>query len=383
MVVCDPGLVRSCCLVERWRSQMRRARRSLPPVPVTRVPPSASGLPRCSRSRTATAHTGLRATDSSDHVIRTPSMAGWIAINGMGWSASSATGTVALAAVDTFDAHAIRARLQQAPPAQATDRVPPSRWTLHAIRAAIPDLVGDDLSGVWRVLHRLGIIRRSTRVQQFSPDPEYAAKLAHVEACLREAATTPTRIQTLFMDQMGLTRWPEPGPVWAEAAPAPVPQTDRAQTKQQQWRIVGALNAVTGQVDTLDGYIVGRRQLITFYQQLERAYPDAERVYVIQDNWSIHRHDDVVAALAELPRITPIFLPTYAPWLNPIEKLWRFLRQTLLRNHPLAADWDALKQRVADALEQFATGGTPHTARLLRYVGLHGNGRLAQALHPP
>lgn len=301
----------------------------------------------------------------------------------MGWPACSASATVGRAAGDTFDARAIRDRLQQAPPVLASDAVAPSRWTLRSIRAAVPDLAAYELSGVWRVLHRLGIIRRSTRVQQFSPDPEYAPKLAQLEDCLRAAAAAPGRIEALFMDQMGLTRWPEPGPDWTPAAPVAARQTDRKRSKQQQWRLVGALNAVTGQLNTLDGYIVGRRQLIAFYQQLDRAYPEAERVYVIQDNWSIHRHDDVLAALAELPRITPIFLPTYAPWLNPIEKLWRWLRQTVLRNHPLAADWDAFKQRVADALGQFRVGATCRTAALLRYVGLAGEGRLAHAVRPP
>ena len=32
-------------------------------------------------------------------------------------------------------------------------------------------------------------------------------------------------------------------------------------------------------------------------------------------------------ALFQWPRIEPVWLPTYAPWLNPIEKLWRWLRQ--------------------------------------------------------
>jgi hypothetical protein len=35
---------------------------------------------------------------------------------------------------------------------------------------------------------------------------------------------------------------------------------DRAGTKHQFWRIVGALNALTGQVEYLADYIVGRRQ---------------------------------------------------------------------------------------------------------------------------
>ncbi|MBE2197018.1 MAG: transposase, partial [Anaerolinea sp.] len=38
--------------------------------------------------------------------------------------------------------------------------------------------------------------------------------------------------------------------------------------------------------------------------------------------------------------IAPLFLPTYASWLNPIEKLWRWLRADVLYNHDLAHDLD-------------------------------------------
>ena len=43
-----------------------------------------------------------------------------------------------------------------------------------------------------------------------------------------------------------------------------------------KWRTIGALNALTGQVSYLDGYIVGRRQVMQFYAQLDHTYPAAE-----------------------------------------------------------------------------------------------------------
>jgi transposase len=297
----------------------------------------------------------------------------------MAWPASWASAVVDRAAGAIFDTAAIQTRLEHAPPCMDRDSVPPSRWTLRSMRAALPGLAGYSLSGIWRVLQRVGIGRRGTRVQQCSPDPDYAAKLARLEACLGAAATADGRIRVLCMDQMGYTRWPEPGPTWAMRAPAPAPCTERHDSKQQLWRLVGALDVLSGQVHYRENYIVGRRQLIAFYRQLDQAYPDAERLYVVQDNWSIHQHPDVLAALAELPRIEPVFLPTYAPWLNPIEKLWRWLRQTVLRNHRLAGDWQALRQRVRAFLDGFADG----SLALLRYVGLRGEGRLAHALTPP
>jgi hypothetical protein len=144
----------------------------------------------------------------------------------------------------------------------------------------------------------------------------------------------------------------------------------------QQWRIVGALNAVTGRVDYLDNYIVGRQQLSVFYQRLDRVYPAARCIHVIQDNWSVHQHPDVLASLARSPRLQVVWLPTYAPWLHPIEKGWRWLRQDVLKLHRLASTWPGLRQRVRAFLAQFAAGST----QLLRYVGLLGEGKLAQAI---
>jgi transposase len=84
----------------------------------------------------------------------------------------------------------------------------------------------------------------------------------------------------------------------------------------------------------------------------------------------------VLAALTQWPHLRPVWLPTYAPWLNPIEKLWRWLRQDVLKLHRLVSDWPRLRQRVRDFLDQFQHG----SEALLRYVGLLGDGRLAQVI---
>jgi len=98
---------------------------------------------------------------------------------------------------------------------------------------------------------------------------------------------------------------------------------------------------------------------------------------VAQDNWSIHQHRDVLTALSRWPRIEPIWLPTYAPWLNPTHKLWRLKRQDVLKLHRLAGDWPALRQQVRSFLDPFASG----SHAVLRYVGLLGEGKLAQAIY--
>jgi hypothetical protein len=51
-------------------------------------------------------------------------------------------------------------------------------------------------------------------------------------------------------------------------------------------------------------------------------------VYVAWDNASTHEHDDVEAVVrGAAGRLVLLYLPTYSPWLNPIEMLWRHFRR--------------------------------------------------------
>jgi hypothetical protein len=179
-------------------------------------------------------------------------------------------------------------------------------------------------------------------------------------------------VVALFLDELGYRRWPAVAPTWGLAAAV----APRAGTKQQ-WRTIGARNALTGPVRELDGYLVGRRQVLECYAQLDHAYPAAELRYVIQANWHIHTHPAVLAAWAHYPRLQPVWWPTYAPWLNPIEQRWRWVRPDLLKMHRGVADGPQVKPRVRDFLVQFAPG----SQELLHYVGLSGEGKLATVIN--
>jgi len=144
----------------------------------------------------------------------------------------------------------------------------PSRWTLRTIRASVDWLTAYTVSGVWRVVQSCGLGVHSSCARLFSPDPDYRSKLRRLHRCLRDAARHPDTVVALFLDEFGSPRWPEVAPLWGgEAAVA------QRVGNNQPWRTIGALNALTGQVNYLDGYIVGRQQGIKFYSHLNRAYP--------------------------------------------------------------------------------------------------------------
>jgi putative transposase len=53
-----------------------------------------------------------------------------------------------------------------------------------------------------------------------------------------------------------------------------------------------------------------------------------EIIYVAWDNASTHQDDEVEAVVrGAAGRLVLLYLPTYSPWLNPIEMLWRHFRR--------------------------------------------------------
>jgi DDE superfamily endonuclease len=275
-------------------------------------------------------------------------------------------------------------RLYQPPGAEARQelglapaRLPPSRWSLRTIRASVETLAEYRRSGVWRLLPRLHLQRRPLRDQLDSPDPDSVTKVAHLEHGLREAVRWPAEVVLLFLDEMGDSRWPPGACDWMLAGPGSAASSrQKAGPTNRQQRLIGALNALTGQVDSLDTSLVGRHQVSAFSRRLDQVDAAARRISLVQDNWSIHHHDDVLATLRQWPRLEPVWLPTYAPWLNPIEKRWHWLRRDVLTGQRLADAWSQLRYHVNAFLDQFAHG----SPALLRYVGLVGDGHLAYVL---
>lgn len=94
---------------------------------------------------------------------------------------------------------------------------------------------------------------------------------------------------------------------------------------------LGFMNAVTYQTETImnDSYL-NADTVCEGLKQLREKNPDTW-LYVILDNAAYQRCRKV-RQCAESLNINLIFLPSYSPNLNLIERLWRFLRQKVNAN---------------------------------------------------
>ena len=160
-------------------------------------------------------------------------------------------------------------------------------------------------SGLCRLLHRLGIRYKRARDYLHSPDRDYAAKVAYIQACWQRVYAEPERYVLLYLDEFAFERQPTLSQAYEVQGPI-CPLANLSHRSNTQCRGLGALNALTGQVLYLQRTHITTAVLSTFYAQIASAYPQADTIFVVQDNWPVHVHPDVLARLQ--PQCSP-FLP--------------------------------------------------------------------------
>lgn len=90
---------------------------------------------------------------------------------------------------------------------------------------------------------------------------------------------------------------------------------------------IGAVNYHTGESVVLLRRRKRRKEIAELLEALLAKHPTGT-VYVAWDNASTHEDDEVEAVVrAAAGRMVLLYLPTYSPWLNPIEMLWRHFRR--------------------------------------------------------
>ena len=90
---------------------------------------------------------------------------------------------------------------------------------------------------------------------------------------------------------------------------------------------IGAVNYHSGETVVLIRRRKRRPEVAELLEALLEKHPTG-RVYVAWDNSNTHEDDEVEAVLrGAAGRLVLLYLPTYSPWLNPIEMLWRHFRR--------------------------------------------------------
>lgn len=191
------------------------------------------------------------------------------------------------------------------------------------------------------------VIKRQ-RVQQLKDEAEQGTLTSH-DADQADKSQPAKPAHLVYFDSTDLHWCPEVGATYSA-----VGQQVKVETpgKEDPWRaLFGSLFFPTGE----GLYTIHQRkrhqEVETHLQELLTMHPD-DFFFVVMDNASAHTTDKLRPFWEKhADQIEPVFLPTYSPHLNLIERLWNYMRGKMTRNQ----FYESLKVQCEEIAEWFAT----------------------------
>lgn len=138
-----------------------------------------------------------------------------------------------------------------------------------------------------------------------------------------------------------------------------------AETTLQRYGL-GAVNYHTGETVVLFRRRKRRREVAELLRALRDKHLTGT-IYVAWDNADTHQDDEVEAVVrGAAGRLVLLYLPTYSPWLNPVEMLWRHFRREVTHCE-LFETLEALLQ----AAQEFFDRYNRRPQQMLSIIGSH------------
>jgi transposase len=220
-----------------------------------------------------------------------------------------------------------------------------SQWSSELLALVLKEQLGVAIhaSTVRRLLPRIAYVWRRTRPTLTRRDPGRNRKLRAIERALHRRRG----VEVFYVDEADVDFNPKLGSMWTprgKQVGIPTPG------QNQKHYLAGALHAHSGELVWVEHTRKTTALFIKLLEALVQTYRQARELVLILDNYSVHKSAGTQAWLQQHAKFRLVFQPTYSPWVNQIERLWKVMHDTVTRNHRCET-FDELCRRVARLLE--------------------------------
>lgn len=183
--------------------------------------------------------------------------------------------------------------------------------------------------GVTKLLHRLGFSYKKPKVIPGKADR--IKQDAFMDRYYEIKKNLKTNDQIYFLDSTHPEHNTKPSYGWILKGKAN-DKIIKTNSGRERLNLAGALNLNDKKALILSEETINKFVTIKLLKKLQKAQPTG-KIYLILDNATYYHAKIVTNYVKRKRRIKLVFLPSYSPNLNIIERLWRFFHQKVTYNH--------------------------------------------------
>jgi transposase len=184
-------------------------------------------------------------------------------------------------------------------------------------------------------LHELGWAWKRVKVTAKDDDPQRVEKLARIRRAFEQLRAGAA---LFFADELDINLLPKVGYQWMPKGQQVEVMTPGTNEKRY---LAGALNLSTGAITHCVWYRKQTGLFLDLLETLDRTHPAPHfsLLTVVVDNAQLHKAQKVQQWLAAHPRFELLYLPTYCPRANPIERAFGDVHDKCTRTHTRKRMW--------------------------------------------
>jgi putative transposase len=212
-----------------------------------------------------------------------------------------------------------------------------TRWSCATLAVELQVRRGIEVSAetMRHWLHELGWEWKRAKVVAKDDDPDRVRKLARIRLAFEQLRAGAA---LFFADELDINLLPKVGYQWMPKGEQVKVLTPGTNEKRY---LAGALDLTTGTITHCVWYRKQTGLFLDLLDTLDRTHPAPlfTHLTVVVDNAKLHKAKRVQQWLAAHPRFEVLYLPTYCPRANPIERAFGDVHDKCTRNHTRKRIW--------------------------------------------